>query len=144
MNDISMMGNPKISTNRFRAVGLLVVAGVLTTAAQSRAWYTETLCPHSEAGGPNPVVGVLDQGGADCWTGSSWETGTSWAMGSISTTSGSGRSVGAYAFWGLEHSPPPWMGGYSPFAVSFAYDSNNNYKCMATDYAGDGSWVFET
>ena len=144
MNDISTRNNrTRLSRNGLRAVGLLAIAGVLTIAARSQA--DGAICPWAAQGGPNPVIAVLDQGSADCWTGSSWETGTSWALGSISTTSGVGRSVSAYAFWGLEHTPPPWMGAAdSPHAVARAYDSNNGYKCVAFDYTGDGAWVSNT
>ena len=140
MNDMSIRNNPT-RKHGLRTLGFLAIAGVLTTAARSQA---SMICPFPSQGGPNPVLAILDQGSADCWTGSSWDTGTSWALGGVTTTSGVGRSVGAYAFWGLEHNPAPWMQGTTRYAISRAFDANNTYKCEAHDFTGDGSWEYNT
>ena len=125
--------------------GLAGVLGALTVAANSHA-YANRICPYSAQGGPNPVIATLNGGTADCWTGPNWENGITWARGQVTTTSGSGRSVGAYAFYGLEHSPPPppWGGDYGPYAQSLAYNASNVYLCAAYDSTGNGSWSYNT
>jgi hypothetical protein len=141
MKDISMMNHPK-RKNGLMAIGFLAIAGILTIATRSQA---NTICPYAPQGGPAQVIAWLDQGSSDCWTGSSYETGTSWALGGVSTTPGNGRSVAAYAFWGLTHNPPSWNQGYGPYAIARAYSLNNVHVCDAIDYiGGDGMWAYNT
>jgi hypothetical protein len=133
----------KLAKQLVLGAGLAGVLGALTVAASSHALSVQ-ICPKSGQGGPNPVIATKDQGAADCWTGPSWEAGVTWSRGEVTTTSGSGRSVGSYAFYGLEHNPPPWGGDYGPYAQSLAYSSSNVYLCAAYDSTGNGSWAYNT
>lgn len=124
--------------NAFRAVGAAATAGLLSAAATSEAAVAR-ICPAS-GGGPNPAIAWLNQGAADCWTGVDWNNGTTWSRGDVISNSTYGRSVRAYAFWGLEHGPYPDGAMYNGYAQSVGYDPDNEVTCYAYDYSGNGAW----
>jgi hypothetical protein len=130
----------RIHKNVFGAVGVAAIAAGLAIPALSEA-ATSRICP-AAGGGPAQVIANLNAGSADCWTGPDWPNGTTWSRGQVTTTSGSGRSVGAYAFYGLEHNEPG--GGWDGRALSSGYNSSNVLTCYVLDYTGNGAWEYNT
>lgn len=123
-----------------RGIRLAATVAAVCGIASGSSAAVQRICP-AAGGGPSLVIVTLDGGTADCWTGSDWAHGTTWSRGAVQTTSGSGRSVGAYAFWGLEHTPPT---GYSGYALTVGYNSSNVWTCTTVDGTGDGTWVNNT
>ena len=86
-----------------KALPPLALAATLCGVSASQA-FTWRVCPASGAGPQDPTA-YYNQGSVDCWTGSSWATGTTWARGYFREyvdSPDSGRMACAYKFGSLD------------------------------------------